>query len=52
MPPLALNARVAQWIEHKTSNLGVVGSSPIMGDLFAQVEGGREERRGVNFILE
>ena len=27
-------ARVAQWIEHQTSNLGVAGSSPAMGMIF------------------
>ena len=29
-----MNASVAQWIEHQTSNLGVAGSSPAWGKFF------------------
>ena len=28
------NASLAQWIAHKTSNLGVAGSSPARGDKY------------------
>ena len=29
-----MQALVAQWIEHQTSNLGVAGSSPARGTVF------------------
>ena len=43
-----LNAPVAQWIAHQTSNLGVAGSSPAWGNrifIFVAVGGGRPPAR-------
>ena len=31
---LSISARLAQSVEHETLNLGVVGSSPTLGELF------------------
>ena len=33
----AVNARLAQSVEHETLNLGVVGSSPTLGDFIFKI---------------
>ena len=33
MHPMPSHARLAQSVEHETLNLGVVGSSPTLGDV-------------------
>ena len=32
-----MDVYVAQWITHQTSNLGIVGSSPIIDSTFASL---------------